>query len=134
MAKPADSVRKSAERHKRIVEPFGAIGLWVFVFFPFWSTGALVGGVVGYLLGMRTWVVTASVLSGHVISVVSLIWFFDTMYEVAEEINRGAGWFLPWIVLGVVIGGAAALRLARRLRRGDADSESRNGSLRNGNN
>lgn len=134
MAKPADSVRKSAERHKRIVEPFGAIGLWVFVFFPFWSTGALVGGVVGYLLGMRTWVVTASVLSGHVISVVSLIWFFDTMYEVAEEINRGAGRFLPWIVLGVVIGGAAALRLARRLRRGDADSESRNGSLRNGNN
>lgn len=121
-------MRKNAERHKRIVEPFGAIGLWVFVFFPFWSTGALVGGVVGYLLGMRTWVVMASVLSGHVISVVSLIWFFDTMYEVAEEINRGAGRFLPWIALGVVIGGAAALRLARRLRRAEADGESRNGS------
>ena len=98
-----DSVRKIAERHMGFVEPFGAIGLWIFVFFPFWSTGALVGGVVGYLLGIRTWIVFGSVLSGHFLSVVSLIWFFEFTYEAAYALSEGTARFVPWIVLAILL-------------------------------
>jgi uncharacterized membrane protein len=98
-----DRVRRTAEGHKRIVEPLGVIGLWAFVFFPFWSTGALVGGVVGYLLGMRTWLVFASVFAGHALSVVSLVWFFDAMHDFAESIDTGIVRYLPWIVLGALV-------------------------------
>lgn len=98
-----DTVRKTAERNMRFVEPFGAIGLWIFVFFPFWSTGVLVGGVVGYLLGLRTWVVFGSVLSGHFISVVSLIWFFEFTYEAAYALSEGTARFVPWFVLGLLL-------------------------------
>ena len=94
-----------AERQKHLVEPFGAIGLWVFVFFPFWSTGALVGGVVGYLLGIRTAVVFGSVFTGHVLSVVLLIWFFDFMSELAAAIDGGLARYAPWIVLAALFGG-----------------------------
>lgn len=111
-----ESVRKTAERHKGVVEPFGVIGLWVFVFFPFWSTGALVGGVVGYLLGMRTWVVFTAVFAGHVISVVLLIWFFDAMTEFTASVNQGIVPFLPWIVLAVLFFGTLAYRGVKRMR------------------
>lgn len=110
-----ETVRRTAEGHKDRVEPLGALGLWIFVFFPFWSTGALVGGVVGYLLGMRPAVVFASVFSGHVLSVVSLVYFFDAMAGLAETFNSGAVKYLPWAVLGALLLVTAAGRLRNRL-------------------
>ena len=113
---PIDRVRRSAEGHRRLVEPLGVLGLWGFVFFPFWSTGALVGGVVGYLIGLRTTIVFASVFTGHVISVVSLIWFFDSMRGLMESFDEGLVRFMPWLVLGGLLLIAAGMRLVRRLR------------------
>ena len=97
-----ERVRRTAERHTAKVEPLGALGLWIFVFFPFWSTGALVGGVVGYLLGMRAWVVFGSVITGHILSVLSLVFFFDAMASVAESLNSGWARFAPWVVLAAL--------------------------------
>ena len=96
-------VRLSAARQKGKVEPFGAIGLYFFVLFPFWSTGALVGGVIGYLLGIRTSIVLASCCLGHVSSVVLLIWFFDSMQAIAAPFNSGLVKFLPWIMAAYII-------------------------------
>ncbi|UCD25014.1 MAG: small multi-drug export protein, partial [Gemmatimonadota bacterium] len=110
-----DRVRRTAERNRKVVEPWGVIGLWTFVFFPFWSTGALVGGVVGYLLGMRTWVVFTSVFAGHVLSVVSLVWFFDQTRGVLASFGQGWVRFLPWIVLAALLLGTLAWRGIRRL-------------------
>lgn len=92
-------VRRTAEKNRKVVEPWGVVGLWTFVFFPFWSTGALVGGVVGYLLGIRTWVVFTSVFAGHLLSVASLVWLFDLFREMLESFEHGWVKFLPWIVL-----------------------------------
>jgi uncharacterized membrane protein len=94
-----ERVRRNAEKNRKVVEPWGVVGLWTFVFFPFWSTGALVGGVVGYLLGMRTWVVFTSVFAGHLISVASLVWLFDMFREMLVSFEQGWVKFLPWIVL-----------------------------------
>jgi len=110
IGKRIDRIRKMAERNKRFVEPFGVLGLWIFVFFPFWSTGALVGGVVGYLLGMRTWVVFTTVALGHVLSCVVLIWAFDVASELMAEFDQGLIKFLPWMVLLLLFGGTAAYR------------------------
>lgn len=110
-----NNVRKTAEGHKKLVESFGVLGLWVLVFFPFWSTGALVGGVVGYLLGMRTWIVFTTVFLGHVISVVSLIWFFDAMAGVTDAFDQGLTRFLPLLVLAALVAGTLLYRGVKRL-------------------
>ena len=111
-----ERIRRTAERHKKLVEPFGAIGLWAFVFFPFWSTGVLVGGVVGYLVGLRTVVTFGSVLLGHFISVVILVVFFDATFEAAKSLSEGGARFLPWIVLAIVLilGAIGRMRDKRR--------------------
>ncbi len=117
-----ERVRRTAERHKGRVEPLGVLGLWVFVFFPFWSTGALVGGVVGYLLGLRTRLVFASVFTGHALSVLSLLFAFEWMRGVAEAIDGGLVRYLPWIVVAIVL--AMAFVSSRRDRRAGDDPDS----------
>ncbi|HVS62351.1 MAG TPA: small multi-drug export protein [Thermoanaerobaculia bacterium] len=109
--------RRSVERHRARVEPWGVAGLLVFVFFPFWSTGALVGGALGYLLGMRTKVVFATVIAGHGLSVLTLVVFFDATHDIA--VGLGASWirFLPWILLAALLLVSMTMRGWRRLRR-----------------
>jgi uncharacterized membrane protein len=110
-----ERVRRTAEKNQKVVEPWGVVGLWTFVFFPFWSTGALVGGVVGYLLGMRTWVVFTSVFAGHLISVASLVWLFDMFREMLASFEQGWVKFLPWIVLLVLVAFALSWRGVKRV-------------------
>lgn len=116
-ARRLDKLRRHAERNKRIVEPFGAVGLWVFVFFPFWSTGVLVGGIVGYLMGMRTWVVFVTVFLGHCLSVIVCVLFFDAAYSMAQKFNEGVARFLPFIVIGLLIAGSLIYRALAKLLR-----------------
>jgi len=118
-----DYLHQSAERHKHRIEPFGAVGLCLFVFFPFWSTGALVGSVVGYLLGMRTWLIFASVITGHLTSVVALIWFLDAMHEVAESFSEGIAQFLPWFVLAFLFGVALLSRYLDKRRQRNSSQD-----------
>ena len=110
-------VRRIAETNRSVVEPWGVMGLWAFVFFPFWSTGALVGSVVGYILGMRTWVVLMSVFTGHFLSVVSLVWFFDFTHSTLAALEHGWVRFLPWVVLAGLFFGTLAWRGVRRATR-----------------
>jgi hypothetical protein len=84
--------------------------------FPFWSTGTLIGGVVGYLLGMRVRVILLAVLSGYWVSVVVLIWAFDLMAGMAEALDIGVVRYLPWIVVALLLAGSV-LRGWRRQRR-----------------
>ena len=102
VGKTIDNFRKSAERHHRYVEPFGALGLWIFVLFPFWGTGALVGSIVGYLLGLRTFVTLIAVFSGHLIGVTTSVLLFDSIEDWLRKFDRTYIAYLPWIVISLL--------------------------------
>ena len=106
------NIRAAAERHKSRVAQFGALGLAAFVFFPFWSTGALAGGVIGYLLGMRIRIVFPAVIIGEMMAVACWIWLFNQMREFSETVGQR----LPLIVLILVVVFAAIFRI-RNLRK-----------------
>lgn len=83
------SIRTTADRHRSKIEPFGVAGLMIFVVFPFWSTGALVGALVGYLLGMRTWVTFTAVLIGNCIAVALWVWLGNVIDQMSPYLTQG---------------------------------------------
>lgn len=59
-----ERTRSTAERHRVKVHHYGIIGLLIFVWFPFWMTGPVVGSAIGYLLGFPAWLTVSVVLAG----------------------------------------------------------------------
>jgi uncharacterized membrane protein len=59
-----ERIRRTAETHKEKVQKYGVVGLFAFVWFPFWMTGPVVGSVIGFLLGLRLWLNMTVVLAG----------------------------------------------------------------------
>ena len=99
-----------ALEHKKRIAPYGAIGLMLFVIFPFWSTGPLVGVMVGYLLGMSTRLIFTTVIIGDVIAVAAWIWAHDKLYNH----NRQLAIILLIIIFALAIGGAVYAKIRKR--------------------
>lgn len=97
-------IRESAESHRKRVDWLGPLGLVMFVFFPFWSTGPLVGGMIGYLMGLRPWLLFSSVFLGNMLSVIVGIYAFETVHRFDETLGAR----LPAIIFLFVVGLLAA--------------------------
>ncbi len=117
IGKTIDNFRRNAERHHKYVEPFGAIGLWIFVFFPFWGTGALVGSIIGYLIGLRTWITFASVFTGHFLGVATTVFFFDFVEDWVGKWDRAFVAYMPWVIVAGITLIWLANKVYHRIRR-----------------
>ncbi len=60
----------TAQREKTKVKRYGAIGLFLFVMFPFFMTGPVVGAIIGYLLNYRAINNFLIVFSGTLTSII----------------------------------------------------------------
>ncbi len=112
------SIRATAEKHKESVARYGLVGLIAFVFFPLWSTGALAGGVIGYLLGMRTRDVFLAVIVGNFLSVACWLWLFDQMRRISEAFGDA----IPGVILLIAVVVAAFARF-QSLRKSSRSEE-----------
>lgn len=117
LGKALVSLRRSAEKNARYIEPLGGFGLWLFVFFPFWSTGVLNGAALGFILGMRTSVNLAIVLSAHIVCVIALLGFFQLIAETLRISGSPVLQYLPWIVVGILLTALMVTQLVRRALR-----------------
>jgi uncharacterized membrane protein len=77
----SDRTRKAAERHKDKVRKYGIIGLFMFVWLPFWMTGPVVGCMIGYLLGLRIWVNLVTVLAGTYVAILGWAYLLHELHR-----------------------------------------------------
>ncbi|HEX72665.1 MAG TPA: hypothetical protein ENN65_05075 [Candidatus Hydrogenedentes bacterium] len=77
IGRPLDRLHALAMSHRERIAPFGIVGLMLFVFFPFWNVGPLVGMMAAYVLGLRMRVAFAAVLVGDLGAVATWIWAYD---------------------------------------------------------
>jgi len=81
LKKTFERVHKAAETHKDKVQRYGIIGLFAFVWFPFWMTGPAVGCVIGFLLGLRVWLNMTVVLAGTYVAIFGWAFFLRQFHE-----------------------------------------------------
>jgi len=105
----SDRTYKAALRHKDKVRRYGIIGLFIFVWLPFWMTGPVVGCMIGYLLGMRIRVNLATVLAGTYVAILGSAYLLHKLHQQTLS-------YSSWAIV-IVAAVAAAAGLAWSLRR-----------------
>jgi uncharacterized membrane protein len=88
--------RKNAEKYQPLIEKYGMVGLFAFVWFPFWMTGPIVGSFIGYLMGFRHRTTLAIVLIGTLIAISCWGIALQYLQDWAFSIDPRA----PWIIVG----------------------------------
>lgn len=91
--------QSTAERHHDMVRRYGIAGLFIFVWFPFWMTGPVVGSVIGFLLGFPAWLTLLVVLAGTFMTIAGWAYLLFGLY------TRAAA-FGPWVsvlIIGLII-------------------------------
>jgi len=94
-----ESTQAAAERHHGRVRRYGVIGLFIFVWFPFWMTGPVVGSVIGYLLGFPAWLTLSVVLAGTFMTMVVWAYLLFGIYTRAADYGAWA----PVLIVGLII-------------------------------
>lgn len=99
-----DSFFKKIEKYKikyaTLFNRYGILGLFVFVFIPFWMTGPIVGAIIGYLIGLKDITVVITVFVATIIAM--SIWglLLNELITFMNMFNSSAIWFI--LVIGIV--------------------------------
>ena len=88
--------RAAAERHYDKVHKYGIIGLFVFVWFPFWMTRPVVGSAIGYLLGFSARLTLSIVLIGTYVAMAGWAYVMFDLHSRAADIG-------PWAPVLIIV-------------------------------
>ncbi|MFA6903225.1 MAG: small multi-drug export protein [Gallionellaceae bacterium] len=94
-----ERTREIAERHQDKVRRYGIAGLFLFVWFPFWMTGPLVGSAIGFLLGFPAWLTLSVVLAGTFVAMLGWAYLLFGLYTRAAVFGPWA----PVLIVGLII-------------------------------
>jgi len=113
----AARARRAASTHHDKMVRYGVPGLFLFVWFPFWMTGPLMGAIIGYFMRLRHSVNLTAVLLGTYAAILCWGWVLRPLYERLKRLDPVA----PLVVIGALIAlgvlGYARGVLHRRRRR-----------------
>ncbi len=118
-----ERAQNAAEAQRGVVTKLGAVGLLLFVWFPFWMTGPLVGSVIGFLIGLPTALNLAIVLLGTYAAILCWGLVLQHAYSYVERL----GPYVSFAVVAVVILLAVSLHIRRLVGRQGIRCESDQG-------
>ncbi len=100
-----DRIQKAAEKNQDFVRRYGIIGLFAFVWFPFWMTGPVVGCVIGFLLGLPAWITILVVLAGTYVAITCWALLLHTVNQQIAQYSPYAAMILMVVLVVVIIAG-----------------------------
>ncbi len=104
-------IQKSAETHKDKIQKYGVIGLFFFVWFPFWMTGPVVGSVIGFLLGLRVWLNMTVVLTGTCLAIFGWAFLLRQFHNQVASYSSYAAMVLMSLLVVIIIAGHLLYRV-----------------------
>jgi len=105
LKKTFERTRRAAETHKDKVQKYGVIGLFVFVWFPFWMTGPVVGSVIGFLLGLKLWLNMTVVLAGTYTAIFGWAFILRKLHEQVASYSSYAAMVIIALLIFIFIVG-----------------------------
>ena len=78
---------ESAEKNVGRFAKYKIAGIFLFVWLPFFMTGVVVGAVLGYLLGLKTWPNMATVVAGTATAAACWLYTYDYLYGRLAQIH-----------------------------------------------
>lgn len=96
-------IHHAAETHKDKVHKYGIIGLFAFVWFPFWMTGPVVGCAIGFLMGLPVWLDLTVVLTGTYVAILGWAILLHTLHQQIAEYSPYAAMVLMAIIIVIII-------------------------------
>jgi len=103
-------IKKYKIKYTILFDRYGILGLFVFVFIPFWMTGPIVGAIIGYLIGLRDVTIMITVFIATIIAMIMWGLLLDELITFMNMFNSSVIWFI--LVLGIVL--FLAIKLYRR--------------------
>lgn len=100
--------RETARRRDQL-RPYGIAGLFVFVMFPFFSTGPFIGLAIGHLLGLRVLTNFSVVLVADLVATGAWMWGYNALRNYDQN--------LAYALLAVAISLALVGALVYRVRK-----------------
>jgi len=94
--------QRYAEAQRPRALRWGIPGLLLFVWFPFWMTGPVVGSIIGFLIGLGPWTTMAVVLAGTGLAIVCWVFVLDQVFVQL----RALGPYVPFVFGAVCVRGA----------------------------
>lgn len=106
-----DSAQKRITRFRRAK----ILGVFLFVWFPLWMTGIIIGSILGFLLGLRTWINLTTVILGSASAVICWVYAYDKLFGWLGNIHSA----IPATITAAIVVVLATLRILnqRKLNR-----------------
>ncbi len=101
------SIKRQKLKYKSYFQKYGKYGLFLFVWFPFWMTGPVIGAIIGFLIGIKHYATMFIVLSGTSLAIVIWTYFLKELIVLLNQISANA----PYILLGLFIGIALVVKV-----------------------
>jgi uncharacterized membrane protein len=92
----------AAETHQDNIRKYGIIGLFMFVWIPFWMTGPMAGCAIGYLLGFSPWKNLSIVLSSTCLAVVCWALLLRKIHDKIAEYGPYSSIVLVIVIILIV--------------------------------
>ncbi|MEA3497625.1 MAG: small multi-drug export protein [Campylobacterota bacterium] len=101
----SENIETQRVKYKEFFQKYGKYGLFIFVWFPFWMTGPVVGSIIGYLIGIRHYTTMLIVLMGTSLAIVVWTYFLRELIGILNQASSYATYILLalFIVVAIVL-------------------------------
>lgn len=98
-----ERVENKKDQHQEEFDKYGKLGLFIFVFIPFWMTGPIVGSIIGFLIGMKHFTVILIVFLALIVSISLWGLFLQEIIDFVIAFDIRLLWALIFIAILVFL-------------------------------